>query len=149
MDYLSSSVRTQISEIFDNVHETLKQTITVYKDSENTMTPSYNSIYGSGGSTPLSITKTSVSRSVGARIKYLSSEEDYFTSSEVNSQMKITIPKGSIRIKVTSDDFDFIKEAKRIEFNGVRYNIISDGLPIGPFSPEYYSIFLTPIDESA
>jgi hypothetical protein len=152
MDYLSSSTRTKISETFDNVHETFKQDIVVYKDAENTitaMTPSYNSIYGSGGSSALSITKTSVQKTIGARIKYISSDEDYFISSELNSQMKITIPRGSIRIKISSADFDYIKEAKRIEFNGVRYNIVSDGLPIGPFSPAYYAVFLTPIDESA
>ena len=152
MDYLSSSARTAISKAFDDLHETMSQTITAYKDAEKSivaMSPSYNAIYGSGGSSPSTITKTAVSSSIEARMKYIHSDEEYFMASEINSQFKVTIPRGSIRIKISSTDFDFIKEAKKIEFNGVRYNIISGGTPIGPFTPAYYAVFLTPVDESA
>jgi hypothetical protein len=152
MDYLSTDARTAISAAFDNLHDTFQQTITAYKDAEKTIvatTPSYNSIYGNAGSSATSVTKTTVSQNIEARIKYMSSDEEYFISSELNSQIKVTIPRGSIRIKVKAADYDYIKESKRIEFNGVRYNILTDGKPIGPFAPAYYAVFLTPIDESA
>lgn len=151
-NYISSALRAQISGVYDNIHETFQQTVTAYKDSTETVTvmsPSYNSIYGTGGSSPSTITKEAVQRSIGARIKYISAKEQYMVAGELNSQIKIPLPDGSMRIKVSKTDYDFIKEAKRIEFDGVRYNIVSRGLPIGPFTPAYYSLFLAPIDEDA
>jgi hypothetical protein len=150
-NYLSTAARAQISGVFDNVHETFQRTITAYQDAESNiivMSPSYNSLYGTGGSSPSTVTKTVVSREISARIRYISGDEDFLFGAS-NAQVKVTIPRGSIRIKVATIDKDFIKEAKRIEFDGIRYNIVSDSVGIGPFAPNYFSFFLTPIDEDA
>lgn len=145
---ISSSARTKISSIFSDLHETFGQTITVYKESRKTIvaqTPQYNAIYRNAGSVSTSEVKTVVKRSIVARIKYINGDEEFLEDS--NSSIKV--PQGSVRIKVKSDDADFIKEAERIRFDGVTYDITSDKLGIGPFAPEYYSFLLTPIDEDA
>jgi len=150
-NYFSAADRAQIAAVFDNVHTTLGQTITAYKDAESTivvMSPAYNSIYGTGGSSPSTITKTAVSREISARVRYISGDEELFLS-KAGAQLKIPLPHGSVRLKVNASDKDFLKEAKRVEFDGIRYSITSDPLGIGPFSPEYFSFFLTPIDEDA
>lgn len=150
--YISADTKSAISSIMDNIHDTFSQEIMVYKDAKKNivaMSPSYNSIYGSGGSTPTTETNETVSRAVQARIKYYSHEEEYFEDSKVDSQIKVKVPQGSIRIKVAKEDYLFIKEAKRIDFDGNRYNITDIAKPIGPFSPRYYSFILTLVDESS
>lgn len=145
---ISSSARTKISSIFADLHETWGQTITVYKQSREVIvaeTAKYNAIYRSSGSTQRNVTKTTVKRSITARIKYINGDEDFLDKSNAT----IKIPKGSVRIKVKTVDADFIKEAERVRFDGVTYAITSDKLGIGPFAPEYYSFLLTPIDEDA
>lgn len=145
---ISSAARSKISSIFSDLHETFGQTIVVYKESRKTIvaqTSGYNAIYRNAGKVSRNETKEIVKRSIQARIKYINGDEDFLDKS--NSSIKI--PKGSVRIKVLSADADFIKEAERIRFDGVTYDITSDKLGIGPFAPEYYSFLLTPIDEDA
>jgi hypothetical protein len=140
----SDSLKAEIGQILDNVHETFGRTITAYKDAENTVvatTPSYNAIYG----VDANITKTTVSSSFTVRIKYIKKdEEQILTDSRVDSQLKISLPAGSVRIKVGTIGFNFLKDSKRIDLDGRRYLIINDSFP---FSPEYHTFYLKPLDE--
>lgn len=63
------------------------------------------------------------------------------------AQQRIVYPVGTIKIKVPADAFVYLKEARRIEFEGRRYSIVSDYKPFGIFGPKYYAFILSPIDE--
>lgn len=52
-----------------------------------------------------------------------------------------------MRITVDSDGYDILREAKRCDFEGRKYEISSKGQPTGIFGPQYFHFFLKPLDE--
>jgi len=153
MDYLSSVIRTKINEIIDSTHGEFGKQIIVYKDAETTVVSSvgqYNSIYRNAGKNAQNKTQTTVSERFTARVKYLKADEEIFVSDDSESQIKISLPAGSVRIKVNESGYNYIQEAKRIDFGGVRYSIVNDSNPhvMGAFSPRYYIFYLIPIDKA-
>jgi hypothetical protein len=134
-----------------DLHDTFSREITVYKNAKRiaiASSPSFNAIYGTSGSTNTSEYQT-VSQTFMARIYYLKMDEEFFanSSAENNSQSKIIMPNGSVKIVVDPQGYLFIKEARKVEFDGITFSIRSDGNPIGLFNNQYYEFLLTPIDE--
>ena len=139
-----------ISKLAD-LHDTFSREITVYKNAKRVAiasSPSFNAIYGTSGATNTSEYQT-VSETFLARIYYLKMDEEFLSnsSSGTDSQNKIIMPNGSVKIVVDPHGYLFIKEARKVEFDGITFSIRSDGNPIGLFSNQYYEFFLTPIDE--
>lgn len=147
--YISSSQKEYINNIFDNVFETFAREITVYMNPEMTImttSPTYNNLYNADVSTAATKPSyTTKSYKFKAKIHYLSQEQSIFPGAE--AQQRIVYPVGSVKIKVGADAFGYLKEARRIEFDGRRYSIVSDYQPFGIFGPRYYSFILSPIDE--
>lgn len=151
--FLSASRESNIQSLYNTLHETFAKTITVYKNSQKTVvasTPQYNSIYkrtntGSTGN----IQYTTISQTFSARVYYLKSEEEYLANegNQQGTQNKIILPMGSVKIVVKQDAYEFIKEARKIEFDGKRFNIKSDGNPDGMVGNQFYTFYLTPVDE--
>lgn len=134
-----------------DLHDTFSREITVYKNAKRiaiASSPSFNAIYGTSGSTNTSEYQT-VSQTFMARIYYLKMDEEFFanSSAENKSQSKIIMPNGSVKIVVDPQGYLFIKEARKVEFDGITFSIRSDGNPIGLFNNQYYEFLLTPIDE--
>jgi hypothetical protein len=139
-----------ISKLTD-LHDTFSREITVYKNAKRVAiasSPSFNAIYGNSGATNTSEYQT-VSQTFLARIYYLKMDEEFFSNSSAgaDSQTKIIMPNGSVKIVVDPQGYLFIKEARKVEFDGITFSIRSDGNPIGLFSNQYYEFLLTPIDE--
>ena len=67
--------------------------------------------------------------------------------SGTDSQQKVLYPVGSVKIKVDATGYNYLKEARKVEFDGRRYGIGSDRKTYGMFGPKYYSFILTPINE--
>jgi head-tail adaptor len=146
---ISNIQKEQIKAIIDDIHETFARNITVFEEGEKVLisaSSEYNAIYGRArtGSTTQ---KVSVSHTIKARIKYINSEETILADGAMNSQSDIELIDGSVRITVDADGFAILKEAKRAEFEGRRYKIVSKGNPTGIFGPQYYHFFLQPLDE--
>ena len=57
------------------------------------------------------------------------------------------MPAGSVRLKVSGDAHDYLKDAKRIQLDDRRFTIFSDYRPHGLFDARYYTYYLKPIDE--
>lgn len=147
--YLTTAQKNFINSVFDNVHETFAREITVYMSPETivmTASPTFNALYGAdvadAATKPQYIVK---SFKFKARIHYMSQDQSIFPGAE--AQQRIVYPVGTIKIKVPADAFAYLKEARRIEFEGRRYSIVSDYKPFGMFGPKYYSFILSPIDE--
>ena len=132
--------------MFDDLHETFARDIYVYQDEETVIistNPSYNFLYRNAGSSQQTVTKQPVTSTISARIKYINGDEDV---SVLDGASRISLPAGSVRIKIPTADFAFIKDAKRVEFEGGIYSLKTVGSPIGMFGIKYYAFFLVPLD---
>ena len=49
---------------------------------------------------------------------------------------------------VKKEAFDYIQEARRVEFDGRRFTIHTDGAPYGLTSNLFYTFYFTPLDEA-
>jgi hypothetical protein len=151
--FLSSNMESAIDTMYDTLHETFAQTITVFKNSKRTVISTnsrYNNIYGrTNTGSKSNIEYTTESQSFEARVYYINMEEEYLSNNENQrgTQNKIILPNGSVKIVVKSDAYEFIKEARRLELDGIRFAIKSDGEPSGLTSNKFYTFLLTPTDE--
>jgi hypothetical protein len=148
---INQKLMDRVSLRFADLHDTFSREITVYKNAKRVAiasSPSFNAIYGNSGATNTSEYQT-VSATFSARIYYLKMDEEFFQNSSAgtDSQNKIIMPKGSVKIVVDPRGYLFIREARKVEFDGITFSIRSDGNPIGLFSNQYYEFLLTPIDE--
>lgn len=147
--FLTTGQLANINSQFDTLHTTFAKTVTVYKNSERTVieSPQFNSVYGrtnSGRNT--SITYATVSGSFEARTYYVELDETHLAADGAG-QIKVVLPAGSVRLVVKEDGYEFIREARRVEFDGNRFAIKSDGLPYGLGSNKFFTFFLTPTEE--
>lgn len=148
---INQKLMDQVILKLGDLHDTFSREITVYKNAKRiaiASSPSFNAIYGNSGATNTSEYQT-VSETFMARIYYLKMDEEYLSNSSAgtDSQNKIIMPNGSVKIVVDPKGYLFIKEARKVEFDGITFSIRSDGNPIGLFSNQYYEFLLTPIDE--
>jgi len=148
ISYISSSQKDYINNIFDNIHETFARTITVISNPKLTVissSPAYNYFYDKDSSAAEAVQYTENKQTFKARIKYVNNSLEQIPGS--NAQDKLMLPAGSVKIKVAEDAYLVLKEARKVEFDGRRYSILSDNKPYGMFGPKYYSFFLSPINE--
>ena len=147
---ISDTQKIAIQSIIDDIHETFARNITVFEEGRKILiaaSPEYNVVYGRVGATSSSTTKTVVSHTLKARIKYINTREQNLADGSINSQIDIDLIDGSVRITVDNSGFEILKEAKRCEFDGRKYTINSKGNPTGLFGPQYYHFYLSPIEE--
>lgn len=145
--YLTTVQKDFINSAFDNIHETFARTITVISNPQMTVittSPTYNYFYDkdNGNST---VEYAENKQTFKARIKYVSNNTEILAGS--SAQDKLILSAGSVKIKVPEAAFSILKEARKVEFDGRRYSIVSDNKPYGMFGPKYYSFFLSPINE--
>lgn len=147
---ISDAQKTTIKAIIDDIHETFARTITVFEEGERVLiaaSSTYNGIYGKTQGGNSSVSRTVVSHTLKARIKYIDAKEESLADGQINSQLDISLINGSVRITVDGAGYDILREAKRCEFEGRKYEIVSKGQPTGIFGPQYYHFFLKPLDE--
>jgi len=150
--FLSENQKTNIKSIIDQIHDTFAREITVFKIGQRTVISSsanYNALYRQQSS---NTETTEVSQTFQARIKYVEMSETLLQDSQSNSsyssgQDKIILPAGTVKIKVNLEGYEYVREAKRVELDGRRFSIKSDGKPLGMFGPQYYEFILIPMDE--
>lgn len=153
ISYLTLAQKQTIGSILENVHSTFARNVTLYKIGQRITIandPSYNAYYSSQSTPELE----TVSLETTARIRYLKEEEDFFGlkdgSASTGHQNKIILPAGSVKIKVDQAAKDFLKDAQRVELDGNRYVVVSNGRLIAMFGPDispFYEYILTPTDE--
>ncbi len=150
-DLFSESEKSEVSANLLHLHDTFGRDIVVYKEAQKVIVstdPNYNYLYNSGGATTESIENTPVRKVFKARIRYDTDRSLEFYG-EANSQVKINRgdPGNSVRIKLKKEDYDYIKEAKRIEFDGRMFHVDSDARAHGLLSAvQFYTLFLRPIE---
>ena len=148
--FLSSSKISKIDALYDRLHETFAQTITVYKEATKTLiahNPKYNAVYGrTETGKDDSVEYTVIPKTFDARIYYIKTEEELLNN--YKSQTKTILPKGSVKIIVKKEGFNYLQEARRVEFDGRMFTIKSDGSPYGLTGNLFYTFNLSPLDEA-
>jgi hypothetical protein len=152
--FLSEDQITKVRNLADTLHTTFARTITVYKSAKKTLiasTTSWNALYGktnTGANTPVEY--TTVSQAFEARIYYDDMETSYLTddgpTEQAGTQNKVVVPDGTVRIVVKEAGYDYLTEARRVEFDGKKFIIESDGKPRGFTSNQFYTFVLSPVD---
>ena len=152
--FLSSDQITKIRDLADTLHTTFARTITVYKNAKKTLiasTTAWNSLYrrtNTGSNSAVEYTE--VSQSFTARINYDDMDTSYLTddgpSQQAGTQNKVVVAAGTVRIVVKQDAYDYLSEARRVEFDGTKFIIESDGQPRGLTSNQFYTFVLSPVD---
>ena len=144
---VSDSEKAALEAVIDDIHETFAREITVFKEASHVVIitdPSFNPLYQTAGQTT-SIINTPVYRTFKARIKY---EDDigkrYWSEAGLNSQIKLEAVVGSVRLKISAEDYEFIKDGKRFDVDGKRYVLNSTFRPHGLFDNKYYTLYLKP-----
>ena len=147
---LTAAQKAALQGAFNDLHDTFAREIYVYKEAKSisiATNPSYNAIYHQNAAQSKIETKQVQSGSFMARITYDTDRaEQNISSPEIDSQLKIKIPDGTVRIKLDKTGYQYIKKAKRVDFDGRRFSITSDVRPNGLFEPNYYTFFLTPTE---
>ena len=151
---LSDSEKDALQNAFNDIHDTFARPIYYFKEAKTVVlntSPSYNPIYGqTTNQSPQQRTIKNVVQSgqFSARITYDTDRaESYVTSPEIDSQLKLRLPDGYVRIKVDASGNDIIQKTKRVDFDGRRFSVESDVRPHGLFKPTYYTFFLTPTEK--
>lgn len=151
---ISEFRQNSIEAVLQNLHDTFSKEITVYKNAQGicvSSSPTYNSIYGDKGPTQ-SIEYETISKTFMARIYFVKSDQEFFYNGRGlnGSNDKLILPQGFVKIIVDKEAFLFIKEARKVEFDGVVYSIRSAGNhanPEGLFNNIFYEFHLTPLNE--
>ena len=65
---------------------------------------------------------------------------------QAGTQNKVVVPDGIVRIVVKETAYNYLSEARRVEFDGTKFIIESDGQPRGFTSNQFYTFVLSPVD---
>jgi len=145
---ITSSEKSAMESVMDDVHETFARQITAYKDSSKVVlitNPNFNPLYDTGGGNTESIINTSISKTFKVRIQYQNDiDKQYWDEAGVDTQFKIERVKGRVRLKLYAEDYAWLKDAKRFDVDGKRYVLDSVFKPHGLFNNNFYTIFLKP-----
>jgi|TARA_R110000824_G_scaffold182512_3_gene363443 hypothetical protein len=148
---LTSVQKAALQSAFDDVHDTFARDIYVFKEAKKIVIstdPNYNPIYDKNSSLSKTVTKEVQRKTFQARVMYnVDRAEPYLSAPEIDSQLKLKIPDGTVRIKIDQAGYNYVKGSKRIELDGRRFTIESDVRPHGLFEPTYYTFFLMPTED--
>lgn len=147
---ISNSDKEAFESVFDDIHDTFARDIKFIKEAQRVILstdPNYNYLYKNVRGGVTSVERKIVEATFKARILYVGRQNEGMFDGEVNAQIKVEKHVGEVRIKVDKEGYGYLKEAKRCEFDGRKFSIISDEMPHGLFSPKYYTFYLKPVDE--
>ena len=153
--FLSADQITKIRDLANTLHTTFARTITVYKNAKKTLiasTDSWNSLYGrTNTGSDSSVEYTIASETFQARIYYDDMDTAYLNdggrTEQAGSQNKVLVADGTVRIVVQEAGYNYLSEARRVEFDGTKFIIESDGQPRGLTENQFYAFVLSPVDE--
>ena len=151
--FFSDELKNIVKTAYANFHESFVRPILAIKIGQKislSSNPSYNAFYKKNATTN---NTTEQSQEFNARIRYVKMDEEFFTetdgSNATSNSARIILPAGSVELKVDSTGYDYIKDAKRVEFDSKRFAVKHNPRPIGFFdsATDYWEFFLIPTDE--
>jgi hypothetical protein len=137
--FLSQAQKTTIDSALDNLHDTFK--ITIYACVEKTEAVAdnsqYNALYHSSNNQNVaSYNKVLIKYPIQARVRYAPDQTEGILPTNLLDS------KGKARIKVSSEDYEKVKIATKIEIRENYYIVDGDADIEGIFSDNYYTVYL-------
>jgi len=151
-EFLNSAQRADLAANLLDLHDTFGRDIVVYREAKKVVIstdPSYNHLYNSAGSSTPSVKNVPERKLFKARVRY-DTDRTLENFGEADAQIKTSRvdPSSMVRIKLKKEDFEYIREAKRIELDGRMFHVASDPRAHGLFDVvQFYTIFLRPIEQ--
>jgi len=141
---LTSAQKSAIQSALSEVHDTFARDIYVYIEKQVATRPStlnYNPLYGRVKDTAKVSSQTElVKHTIKARVSFTPNQGESVV--DAGAQFNLTASHGKVRIKVDSDGYEKVKDSSRIEIDDVLFVVDSDAKNVGPFSTQYYTVFL-------
>lgn len=151
-DLFSSSEKIELSNPFNDIHDTFSRPIYIYKVADQVViynNPNHNFIWDAAPENSETQT-TVVSGQFDARIKYgTEQKKDNFSSETRNNaeeQNTSELELGMVRIKLDPSGAEFLIGAKRIKFDDEIFEIKTSKRPHGLFTTQFYTFFLKKIN---
>lgn len=149
MNLIPESERVVYRQAIDDVHDTFKRPITVWRKSAQTVT-SENADYDAFNDSSVSnVNYTTESKNFYARIKYIDKQdlEDELKAGDpgIGSQtLAMTQAFQLVRIKVDREARDYIEGCEKINLDddNLDYTVWTIQRPHGVFEPTYYTYYL-------
>lgn len=147
--FLSDDEKIHLAAQFKHLHDTFARDIVVYKEAQKVVIntdPNYNYIYNNSGPTT-SIENVPQKKVFKARVFYdYNREMEYFGETNAQTKVERISANDRVRIKLEKADYNYIKGAKRIEFDERMFFIDSDARAHGLFDVDFYTLFLKPVE---
>lgn len=140
---ISAAQKAGLESVMNDLHDTWKLPLKAFKEQEQifiSTNPNYSSAYQA----PVGLqTSTPVERSFEARIYYVPKGlELKIPSISEQDALRLALSEHQVRLKVLPEDYEFLKEAKRLQIDDNVYSISSAERPHGLFSSKFYTIYL-------
>ena len=149
-DLFTSSEKSDLESIFDDLHDTFGRNVIAYKEATKTIISTntdFNYLYKNvQGDATRTIRKVAQYKTIKARILYEDKQRETLYDAETSSQIKVDRPVGNVRMKVNKEGYLYLKDSKRIELDGKNFVFDSEVRPFGLFSPNYYTFYLRPAE---
>jgi len=140
---IDANMRSQIEAALDDVHETFAQEIKIFQRKTETFvstsTSTYNALYNRLKNEQKTLGKVT-EITAKARIEYVNTTEDSRLSG-TSAQTNLTLPDGSVRLKIDETGYAQIKRASKVEIDGKLYELVSDSGFTGPFVTKYHVLY--------
>jgi hypothetical protein len=150
MDLIPQGDKDYLDSIMNDIHDTFKKLIYSHQDGELTVLthdPQYSSIYsnhqlGDGINSEIEPIK----EQFYGRI--LHDHKQYLKPVDVGDEnsIKLKLSDGQTRIKVDADGKAIVLKSKKIEIDGVLYEIDTSARAHGLFSHNFFTFYLKKVD---
>ena len=153
-EFLPPSQRASIAANLLDLHDTFGREIIVYKEAQKVIIstdPNYNYLYKNAGAQNQSVQNVPVKKVFKARIRYDTDRSlEYFGETDTQVKVNRVDANSMVRVKLKIEDYEYIKDAKRVELDGRMFHVESDPRPHGLFDViQFVTLFLRPIEANA
>jgi hypothetical protein len=150
--YLSEATKTWANDQFNNLHETFKRPITIWKTAEQIIiaqNPENNWMFASA---PFNSETVVVQQSgvFGARILYGKKEAltpiNSIQFRNTTEQNNLWLQEGEVRIRLDPTGTAFLQGAKKVTFDDTVFEIVTSKRPHGLFTPNFNDFTLRKVN---
>jgi len=141
---LTAAQKSAIQSAMADVHDTFARDIYVYIEKQIATRPStlnYNPLYGrTKDDSKLNSQTELVKHTIKARVSFSPTQNESIV--DAGGQFNLTASQGRVRIKVDATAYEKVQDASRIEIDDILFVVDSDAKNVGPFSTQYYTVYL-------
>lgn len=144
---LTQSQKDELEDVMENIHDTWKRKVVAFKNAKKiimSLDPDFDSTYQRGLIQP---EREEIRYEFEARIYYYRKSQDrHALNATSEDSLAIQMSEGEVRMKIKKEAFDFLQDAKRIDFDGESFRIASRVRPHGLFGNRFYTLTLKRVD---